>query len=71
PRPLDGGRYERVRSLGRLRRSFETILDELRAQYSMAYTPPPPRAGETWRTVQVRVDVPGATARTREGYFLR
>lgn len=66
-----GGRYERVRSLGRLRRSFETILDELRAQYSMAYTPPPPRAGETWRTVQVRVDVPGATARTREGYFLR
>jgi VWFA-related protein len=66
-----GGRFERVRKMRRLSRHFEAVLEELRAQYSLAYTPAPPRPGESWRPVEVRVRREGASARTREGYFVR
>ena len=65
-----GGRFFRLRRLGRLTRVYRTILSELRHQYSIAYRPPPVRPGEKWRSIEVRVDRPGLTVRTRKGYFV-
>ncbi|MDQ7007769.1 MAG: VWA domain-containing protein [Acidobacteriota bacterium] len=65
-----GGRFFKLRRLGRLGRVYRDILEELRHQYSIAYKPPPPRPGETWRSIEVRVGRPGLTVRTREGYFV-
>jgi VWFA-related protein len=66
-----GGDYHRPRRFSGLGRSYRDILDELRHQYSIAYTPAPPRPGETWRTIRVEVDASGAEVRTREGYYIR
>lgn len=67
-----GGRFEAVRSMRRLGGSFEEVLAELRSQYVLAYTPPEPRTGETWRQVEVRVrHEAAANVRTRKGYFVR
>lgn len=65
-----GGSYQRVTSAGRLERAFSQVTDELRHQYDLAFTPPPPRPGETWRALKVTVQRPGAKVRTREGYFV-
>lgn len=65
-----GGSYRPVRSIRWLGRAFGDILDELRSQYSLAYKPPDPRPGETFREIAVDVDLPGAEVRTREGYYI-
>lgn len=44
------------------------ILEELHQQYTLGYYPSIPKDG-TWRTIQVKVDRPGATVRSRTGYY--
>lgn len=66
-----GGRFFRLRRLGRLTRVYRSILDELRHQYYIAYRPPEPRPGEKWHTIRVEVADPALSVRTREGYFVR
>jgi VWFA-related protein len=60
-----GAYYQRRRgqSLGRI---FGQIQDELRNQYSLAFTPAPGESG--YRRIRVTVNRPGFIARTREGY---
>ena len=65
-----GGQFVAVAKAGRLGAAFREVQDELRRQYTIAYRPPAPRPGETFRTIEVRVRRAGATARTREGYFV-
>ncbi len=65
-----GGLFRRVTRWTRLGPAFRDVLEEVRRQYGMAYRPPQPRPGETWRTVQVKVSRPGLSVRTREGYFV-
>jgi Ca-activated chloride channel family protein len=44
------------------------ILEELHMQYTLGYYPAIPKDG-SWRTIQVKVDRPGATVRNRTGYY--
>ena len=52
-----------------LAQSFQDIGDELRSQYSLAYTPTNRRADGAFRKIKVEVDRKGLTVRTRKGYF--
>ena len=45
------------------------IAHEIRNQYILAYTPTNMAADGTFRRVRVTVNVPGATVRTRSGYY--
>lgn len=65
-----GGAFQRITRWTRLGAGFRGVLDEVRRQYGLAYRPPQPQPGETWRTVQVKVARPGLSVRTREGYFV-
>jgi len=66
-----GGRFLAARGSRQLGRYYRQILDELRHQYTIAYVPPVPRPGETFRRVRVEVSREGVVAHTREGYFVR
>ena len=66
-----GGRLLVTRRVSRLRHAFREILRELLTQYTAAYRPPPPRPGQTFRRIEVRVLRPGVTVRTRSGYYVR
>lgn len=50
---------------------YGRVAAELRTLYSLAYYPSDQRKDGTWRKVEVRVDKPGAVARTRPGYIAR
>jgi VWFA-related protein len=47
------------------------IAHEIRNQYIVGYTPSDTTKDGKWRAIQVEVDVPGATVRTRPGYYAR
>jgi Ca-activated chloride channel family protein len=47
---------------------YGDIRDELASQYLLAYVSSSERTGQ-WRRVSVRVNRPGVTVRTRQGYF--
>ena len=47
------------------------IAHEIRNQYVVGYTSSNPAKDGTFRTIRVEVNVPGATVRTRSGYYAR
>ncbi len=47
------------------------IAHEIRNQYTIGYTPSEAAPSGSFRTVRVDVNVPGATVRTRSGYYAR
>ena len=49
---------------------YADIRDELSSQYLLAYVSSNERTGR-WRNVNVRVNRPGLTVRTKQGYFAR
>jgi Ca-activated chloride channel family protein len=51
-----------------MRDAFAKIVDELSAQYTLAYTPTNTRTDGKWRSIELRVARPGLTVRTRKGY---
>ena len=52
-------------------RVYEQVAAELRAVYSVAYYPANQSFQGEYRPVEVRVDKPGASVRSRDGYFAR
>ena len=48
---------------------YNEIRQELSRQYSLAYESSAPKRDGQWRRIFVRVNRPGVTARTRQGYF--
>lgn len=64
-----GGRAFFPTSVAELPKIYQTISDELSAQYSIAYTSRNPLKNGAWRRIVVRVKQPGLTARTRRGYY--
>jgi Ca-activated chloride channel homolog len=48
---------------------YALISEELSSQYLLGYTSSSPHRDGRWRRIQVRVSRPGATARTRQGYY--
>lgn len=48
---------------------YRQIADELASQYVVGYVPRNSKRDGAWRRINVRVDLEGAAARTRLGYF--
>lgn len=64
-----GGRAFFINSVTELPKIYQHISEELASQYSLAYTSKNRVRNGAWRRIDVRVTEPGATARTRRGYF--
>jgi Ca-activated chloride channel family protein len=70
---LTGGRSYHIEDARRLPDTLRAIARELRSQYLLGYSPATPivsGSGE-WRSIEVRVDRPGATVRARDGYVAK
>lgn len=65
---LSGGRVFSAATLAEFDSVYEDIAAELRAVYSLSYSPLNQDFKGEYRTVEVRVKREGATARTRPGY---
>lgn len=63
-----GGRYYNVRTIEETNRAFAGIAGELRRYYWLGYSPADASRTSRYRKIQVRVNRPDATVRTREGY---
>ena len=48
---------------------YQAIWDELSSQYSVGYSSSNPKRDGAWRRILVRVERPGLTARTKQGYY--
>lgn len=64
-----GGRFFAVQRPGRLRKAFERILDELRFQYTLGYSPTNGRRDGSWRRIEVTVARPRLEVTARKGYY--
>jgi VWFA-related protein len=63
-----GGQYFAPGKVGDLIKVFNTISEELKNHYLLAYTPKRAADG-TWREISLKVNRPGAEVRVRKGYF--
>lgn len=50
---------------------YQQIAAELHSLYSMAYTPELVRTDGKWRRIGIQVNMPGARARTKRGYYAK
>jgi Ca-activated chloride channel family protein len=64
-----GGKAFFARVASELTGIYEQISDELSSQYMLGYTSKNPKRDGAWRRIVVRVAEPGATARTKQGYY--
>ena len=64
-----GGRIIPVETVAEVAPVFGEILRELREQYVLGYYPSTEAGTDRWHDVRVRVDRPGAAARTHDGYL--
>jgi len=64
-----GGRAIFVDKAEELAPVYGQFADELAAQYTIAYTPPPAHRDGRWHNISVRVNREHCTARTRTGYL--
>ena len=64
-----GGRVFFPSSVDELRSIYALISQELSSQYLVGYTSTNQKRDGTWRRISVRTSRPGATARTRMGYY--
>lgn len=66
-----GGRFFAAAGGGKLRDAFSDTVDELRQQYTLTYESANERYDGKWRAVEVRIDKPALSVRTRQGYYAR
>ncbi len=66
---LTGGQVFFPGSMKELDATYDKVLAEIRAQYTLGYVSTNIRADGTWRKVQITVKRPGLKIRTRRGYF--
>lgn len=64
-----GGRVYPVSALTDLRAVYKQVSADLRAQYSISYYPEDRSRDGKWRAIKVETRMPGATLRTRSGYW--
>ena len=64
-----GGRAYFVTDARELPKIYQAIWDELASQYAIAYSSGNPKRDGAWRRIQVRLQRPNATARTKQGYY--
>jgi len=66
-----GGRSWFVSDVNAIAAITPEIAHEIRNQYIIGYTPTDLNKDGKFRTIRVEVNVPGATVRTRSGYYAR
>jgi Ca-activated chloride channel family protein len=66
-----GGRSWFLADVSAIAAVMPEIAHEIRNQYVIAYKPSDPAKDGKFRTIRVEVNVPGATVRTRSGYYAR
>jgi VWFA-related protein len=66
-----GGRSWFPKDAGAVAQITPEIAHEIRNQYILGYTPANAAKEGKWRTIKVEVNVPGATVRTRPGYYAK
>ena len=64
-----GGRVFFPSSVDELKAIYALIAQELSSQYLVGYTSSNPKRDGSWRRLNIRATRPGATARTRMGYY--
>lgn len=64
-----GGLLVDASRIENLSAAFGRIAQELRSQYSLGYYPKDTKHDQRFRKIEVRVNRPGVTARTRQGYY--
>ena len=64
-----GGRVFFVEDAQQLAGIYSQIADELANQYTIGYTSKNTKRDGAWRRINVQVTAPGATARTKSGYY--
>jgi Ca-activated chloride channel family protein len=64
-----GGRVFFPASVDELKAIYSLISQELSSQYLVGYSSTNPRRDGSWRRINIRATRPGATARTRMGYY--
>jgi Ca-activated chloride channel family protein len=64
-----GGRTFFPNAVSELPTIYKQISDELSSQYTIGYSSRNPKRDGAWRRVVVRVDRPGTSARTKQGYY--
>jgi Ca-activated chloride channel homolog len=65
---VSGGRLVRARSRDDMGRGVAGIIEELRSQYFLGYSPAPGRPAG-WRRIEVRTSREGVRIRARQGYM--
>lgn len=66
-----GGRSWFLPDVNAIAAVMPEIAHEIRNQYVIGYKPSDPTKDGKFRTIRVEVNVPGATVRTRSGYYAR
>lgn len=66
---MTGGQAFFPTAVKQLDKSYEDVLAEVRAQYTLGFVSTDRRADGAWRKVQIKVKRPGLKVRAREGYF--
>lgn len=66
---MTGGRVFFVNDIQQLADIYAQIADELASQYVIGYSPRNTKRDGAWRRINVRVNRPETSARTRTGYF--
>jgi Ca-activated chloride channel homolog len=64
-----GGRVFHVDDPAQLPAIYQQVADELASQYFLSYVSKNGKRDGQWRRIQVRVDRPNVTARTKSGYY--
>jgi Ca-activated chloride channel family protein len=64
-----GGRYFFIDRADELERIYDSIQNELRSQYLLAYQSSKEGDPDKFRTVEVKLDKPGLEAKTVRGYY--
>jgi Ca-activated chloride channel family protein len=64
-----GGRVYFPTDARELPKIYQSIWEELSSQYSIGYSSGNPKRDGAWRRILVRVQRPGLTARTKQGYY--
>jgi len=64
-----GGRVFHVDDPAQLPAIYQQVADELASQYFLSYVSKNGKRDGQWRRIQVRIDRPNVTARTKSGYY--
>ncbi|MCX6550492.1 MAG: VWA domain-containing protein, partial [Acidobacteria bacterium] len=66
---ITGGLAFFPQSIKELEPSYDKVVAEIRAQYTLGYLSTNTRTDGSWRKVEVKVTRPGLRTRTRRGYY--